>query len=325
MTDLDSTNPRDERWALIINPTAGTRRLHNEWTAIRSDLKRAELDYTQFRTEYPGHAISLARHLVEQGFRNIIVVGGDGTLNEVVNGIYSSSIDDKSSVTLALYPYGTGNDWGRYWGMRRGGRNIADILYRRHRVEIDLGTFSYEKAGRQMTHYFINSIGFGIDAEVVYFTNRLKQIFGGHSWLYTAALLAAVFVHRSHRMTVTADTGDSYTGPVFTANLGNGCYSGGGLKQTDGCPTDGLMFATIIKNVDIIKILRGLGLLFAGRLWEIEIARVFRERSLHLTTDRNLLFETDGVLIDLRTQGSAHPITEYDFSIIPGALQMIVP
>lgn len=321
---MSAPAPRSEHWALIINPVAGTRHIRRDWVRIFHSLSKAEIRFTRYRTEYPGHAVGLVKRLAEQGFRHFLIIGGDGTLNEVVNGIRQADIDNPADITVALYPYGTGNDWARYWGMNRK-TDMAPVLYNRRTVAVDLGLLSYSLGGRTRQHYFLNSIGFGLDAEVVAVTNRLKRHFGGHSWLYTAALIGAVFMHRSRRMEISDGT-EVYRGPVFTANLGNGCYSGGGLKQTDGCPTDGLMFATIIRNVNLIKIIRGLGMLFQGRLWDMPIARVFRTDRLSLKASESILFETDGVIIDLpRATGLAHQVTDYRIEMVPRAIKMLVP
>lgn len=318
-------SPRTERWAMIINPTAGKLRNHKKWNEIFRKLSRAEISYSKYYTDYEGHAVVLARHLVEtRGFRHIVVAGGDGTLHEVVNGIMSSDIPDKREITLALMPYGTGNDWGRYWGIYRGKTDIVKILYNRKTVRFDVGTLSYVKSdGEKVVEYFTNSIGMGVDAWVVYYTNILKKHFGGHSWLYSLSLLASVFFHKMQNVELIPDDASQYyKGPLFTANIGNSCYSGGGLKQTDGDPTDGLMFGTFITSVNVIKILKGLKALFAKRMWDIPIAHVVKDSHLHIHTERPQLFEANGVLIDLRKELDT---LDFDIDIHHHALNMLVP
>lgn len=105
-----------ENWGVIVNPVAGKRHLRKEWINIYRTLKRAAIHFSVQSTEYPGHAILLTRDLLKNGFRRILIIGGDGTVNEVVNGIFTSGITDTDQVTIALIPYGTGNDWARYWG-----------------------------------------------------------------------------------------------------------------------------------------------------------------------------------------------------------------
>lgn len=319
--------PRTERWAMIINPTAGKLRHHKKWNEIFRKLSIAEISYSKYYTDYEGHAIVLARHLVEnRGFRHILIAGGDGTLHEVVNGIMTSNIpdDERREIVIALMPYGTGNDWGRYWGIYRGKCDIVKTLFNRKTVRFDVGTLSYTKPdGERVVEYFTNSVGMGIDAWVVYYTNILKKRFGGHSWLYSLSLLASVFFHKTENVElIPDDESQYYKGPLFTANIGNSCYSGGGLKQTDGDPTDGIMFGTFITSVNVIKILKGLKALFAQRMWDIPIAHVVQGKHLHIRTEKPQLFEANGVLVDLRNEPG---VLDFDIDIQHHALNMLVP
>ena len=171
-------NLRDEKWAVILNPKAGKQRLRRDWAKMYRTLKRAEIEFQVWTTEYAGHAIEIARHLVERGFRNLLVVGGDGTLNEVVNGIYTSNIEDKNQVSIALIPYGTGNDWARYWGLHKSKRKLSDRFYERNRVKVDIGRLTYYEDGEERTRYFINGLGVGLDGQVCKTTDHMKHLYG---------------------------------------------------------------------------------------------------------------------------------------------------
>ncbi len=309
-------NMRDEKWGVIANPYSGTRQLRTDWAKIVRLLKRAEIEFDHRATEYAGHAVELARKFVEDGVKNILVVGGDGTLNEVVNGIFTADVDDRSDVSLALIPYGTGNDWARYWGLLKSRRKMSERLYDREKVKIDVGYLDYTKNGEPHRQYFINGVGFGFDAKVCELTNRLKQKIGGNSMVYTLCLILAVFNFKSEVMTLTSDN-ETIEEDIFTISVGNGCYSGGGLKQTpDSDPTDGVFNITSIKRPTVMKILFGLKELFAGRLDKHPLAIPFVTKKFEVKTSPNILIETDGVLIN----GDG----DYKISIIHNAISMIV-
>lgn len=268
-------------------------------------------------TEYAGHATVLARHLVEQGFRHILIIGGDGTVNETVNGIYSSSIEDKSSVTIALVPYGTGNDYARYWGLCRKSRvQMAEILKAQHIESVDIGCMTYTCNGVSHTQYFANGAGFGFDGLVVSITNRLKRIFGGHAWVYSLSVLLAVFRYRSSAMSIDAEC-YSLSQNIFSISVGNGCYSGGGLKQTDADPTDGLFFVTSIRQPSFRDIISGLGYLFRGEIYKHPLADTVSTSNFKITTFKPVHVETDGVEID----GDGNT---YSFSLIHKGLKIVV-
>ncbi|MCQ2331856.1 MAG: hypothetical protein MJZ95_01460 [Paludibacteraceae bacterium] len=314
------------KWAIIVNYTAGTRRLKSQWKSIAWSLKNAGIDFAHFSTEYAGHAIELARNLLEnKGFRKFLIMGGDGTLHEVVNGIFSSDVADKSDVSLALLPCGTGNDWARYWGLYRDKTDIVSILRNPHCQRVDIGCLSYMTGTEQRREFFLNGLGMGLDSEVVYYTNKLKKMFGGHSWLYLFSAITAAFTHRSSEMTISSDDGDSLSAKIYTVSVGNGCYSGGGMKMNDGDPTDGKMYATVVPNPSLPNLLSGLSKLNGGHIYEMDIAHSFSTPHLHLHTLRPQLFEVDGVIVDARADSKriSSAITEYDISIIPSAISMI--
>ncbi len=309
---------RDERWGVIVNPYSGKRQLQKDWQGIYYLLKRAEINFSEQLTAFPGHAIEIARNMVEAGFRHLLVVGGDGTLNEVVNGIYNSNITDKQAVTLALVPYGTGNDWARYWGITRNYRQLARQLFHRNCTPIDIGKITYTNArGHEATRYFINGAGWGFDGMVVRITNKIKKIFGGSGWVYSLAVFIALFKLKTRHMRLTSSEKE-VNAPILTIAVGNSCYSGGGLKQApDATPTDGLFHITAIGKLRLKQIPSALKMLFAGRLPEHEAAYPFVTKKITLDYDGHLDVETDGV--DL--VGKA-PFT---IEVVPNAVQMLVP
>lgn len=308
-------NLRNEKWAVILNPKAGKQRLRRDWVQMYRTLKRAEIEFQVWTTEYAGHATELARHLVERGFRYLILVGGDGTINEVVNGIYTSSIEDKNSVTLALIPYGTGNDWARYWGLHKSKRKISDRFYERHSVKVDLGCLTYTYAGKERKRYFLNGMGVGFDAQVCQVTDNMKRIYGGHSWVYTLSLLIAVLKWKPTKMQLIYDD-DAIEEDVFTIAVGNGCYSGGGLKQVPADPTDGIFHTNMIPRPTLKIIITALYYLFRGDLWNHPACYMRLTKRFKIKNRQSLLVETDGILVD--GEGP------YTVEIIPSALNMII-
>lgn len=304
-----------EKWGVIVNPVAGKRRLRKEWINIYRTLKRAAIQFSVQSTEYPGHATEIAQNLIKTGFRKILVIGGDGTLNETVNGIFNSTTGKTTEITLALIPYGTGNDWARYCGLNRLSRKqIVDVLYQRNTIKVDIGRMSYTQDQKPRTQYFINGAGFGFDGLVVDITNRLKRIFGGHAWVYSLSLLISIFQYKSAHFIIESKN-HRIDDKIFTMSIGNGCYSGGGLKQTDGIPTDGLFFVTSIHRPTFLKIIHGLNLLFKDQLYLHPLAEVIETDSFTVTT-QNQNIETDG--IEIQGDGTYH------FSIIPQAINMVI-
>ena len=213
-------------WGIIVNSRAGTRVLGKNYSKIDDFFIKMNINFTKVLTEYQGHAIEIAKNLVEKGIRHLFLVGGDGTLNEVVNGIYTSNISDKEQVTITVIPYGSGNDWARYWKMSKKISKLQPLFTNENVVKIDIGKLTYKNAeNRNCERFFLNGAGFGFDGQVVKTTNKLKKYFWGSSFAYTFAMLSAVFITPSQKMILRGDK--EVEDKIFSVAIGNGCFSGG--------------------------------------------------------------------------------------------------
>lgn len=306
---------QNEAWGVIVNPHSGNKRAPKHWKTIDRLLR--EFDAETYFTDAPGHAIELAKNLVENGCRKIMAVGGDGTINEVVNGIYRSNITDKNEVKIALIPCGTGNDWGRFWGINRDFKESIKHIKDGKTKQVDIGLCSGKTGGIATEQYFINAAGGGFDATVVYITSRLKTFLGGYKWVYSVSLLLSVFFYRAKQMTI-AFNGKEIRQNIFTFCIGNGCYSGGGIKQNpNATPCDGLFDAIIVPKLSFLEIIKGISLVFKGKITEHPRVTSFQSTEITITCGEKIRMELDG--IDIQCDG------EYNIKLIPNALQMIVP
>src|ERR1035437_5519359 len=188
-----------QHWAIIINPKSGKKKFRQQRKYLFLTLKHSGILFDYRETKFVGHATKIAKLFAEKKYLNFLVVGGDGTMSEVINGIFSADIEHTGSIKIALIPRGTGNDWGRFWGLTRDYNHSIDIFLKGNTQSIDIGKVEYKLEGESQTRFFINSVGLGLDAEVVNITYRLKKYLGSHSFLYTIALLGAVLTYQSGR------------------------------------------------------------------------------------------------------------------------------
>lgn len=305
--------------AIIINPKSGKRAYRQQRLFLFKLLKSRHKPFTYKVTKYAGHAIELAREVVEKGYREILVLGGDGTLSEVINGVMSSNIEDKSEVRFGIMPRGTGNDWGRYWGITHGYKDALDIFFNHgHAQPIDIGCLSYHRNGDEYKHYFVNSVGFGVDARTVARAHIMKYYVGSHRLLYFFALISAVFSHRSQQVELSTEKGFLLSAQMFTMNIGNGPFSGGGIRQNpDADPCDGIFHAMFVRRPTARMVWKALGHVFDGELKNLDFIDCFTAKEIVLDTSKYTMFEADGILVD-----ACGP---YKIELLPQALQMIVP
>lgn len=304
-------------WAIIINPKSGKKKFRQQRKYLFETLKNREIEFDYRVTHFAGHATKIAANFVEQGYKNIMILGGDGTTSEVINGIFGASIERTDDLKIALIPRGTGNDWGRFWGLTADYKKSISVFLQGKTQIIDIAKVEYEIEGKNEVHYFINSIGLGLDAAVVNITHKLKEIVGSHSFLYSVALLMAVFSYRSHKLKIHSKEKTLNHG-MFTMNIANGCYSGGGLKQNpNALPYDGLLDVMIARKPRFSDIVGALFYLFRGKLLQHPVIESFRTSEIQIECDKNALMEADGIIVN--------GFSPFKVKIIPNAIHMIVP
>ncbi|MBR2369580.1 MAG: diacylglycerol kinase family lipid kinase [Paludibacteraceae bacterium] len=304
------------KWALIANKHAGTRSSKKFWEKMDIIFSNEGLAVEYFFTEKVGHARELAMDIVKKGYKKIAVMGGDGTFSEVIDGLMKSNVDI-SEVSVGLIPFGTGNDWGRYWGLDRNIEKSVKILAEGTPTLVDVGLIKYNAGERNITRYFINAYGLGFDAKVLELTNRMQHIFKGASWTYTLALFMTIFVNRSQIMEY--DFGqEKFKGLSYTASIGNGCFTGGGIKQTpEARVDDGVFDVMIVENLNLVKILKAVKLLFTGRLLEHDSVHLYRTNKMTIKSEKPILSEVDGIF-----QEKTHYI---EVELIPQKIKFITP
>ena len=150
---------------IIINPKSGKKAFRAQRIYLWNLLRKRHQPFAYRVTKYAGHAIELARELVEKGYDELLVLGGDGTLSEAVNGIMRAEIsaEQRATIRLGLMPRGTGNDWARYWSLTKNHKESLRRFFEGEGHPIDIGCVTYWRNGIAHHRYFINSVGFGVD------------------------------------------------------------------------------------------------------------------------------------------------------------------
>ena len=307
----------DNHWLVITNPKAGKRKLPKQREFIIHTLHTAGIPFIYKETEYSGHAIEIAKLYTRRGCVNFLVLGGDGSISEVINGIFAANTTNTFNIKIALIPRGTGNDWGRFWKLKKNDKKSMSVFLQNNAQLIDVGKIDYVVDGVPDTHFFINSVGFGLDGEVCNLTHSLKKYTGSFSFLYTIALLAAVFRYKSTDANITVNE-QKHNMKLFTMNIANGCYSGGGIKQNPSAiPYDGVFDMMVVEKPTFRDIITALPLIFNGKLTKHPAIKSLRSETIDIQCSDNILVEADGIIVP-----DAHSCT---VSILTDAIRMIVP
>ena len=302
-------------WALILNPHAGGGKGRRDKKMIENLLKSNGLEYDLLVSEYPRHAILLAKSAVQNGYLHFIVAGGDGTLNEVANGILEANNSYQNKVTIGVIPIGTGNDWIRTFGIPNGYQGAIDKITECKTFLQDIGKIVFSENGNEATRYFSNMAGFGFDALAAQKANNLKE--KGHSGIrvYLLSILKAYKEYKTQRVQIILD-GEKVDDLIFSASVGIGKFNGGGMMQAPGAiPNNGIFEVTIIKKIGIFGILRNLVGLYNGNFVKDPHVVCYRAKNISINSPDLIAGEVDG-----ESLGNS----QFHIEILHQKLQMIV-
>ncbi len=145
---------QNSNWFVIVNPHAGSKKTQDDWPIIRSLLIEAGFLFDTVFTEYQYHATELAKNAIAiSGFKKIIVIGGDGTLNEIINGVFAQDEVKPTDVSIGIISVGTGNDWGRMYNMPSDYKKQIDVIKQNKTYIQDVGCVSYQHHDKEKVHY----------------------------------------------------------------------------------------------------------------------------------------------------------------------------
>ena len=307
-------NPAFKEWLVVVNPNAGNRKGKKDWEKISYFLNQQDLSYTERFTSRKGHAIHLTLEGIEAGFRKIIAVGGDGTLNEVVNGILTNSFCSSRDITIGLIPVGTGNDWGRMFGIYPDYEKAIKVITEGKVMLHDAGIVYFNEGGEKKHRYFINIAGLGFESLVVRRSNFQKDKGYNSKAIYLLNLLISLLSYKNCKTEIVID-GKKITKDVFSINVGNGRYCGGGMRQTpEALPDDGLLDVTVIREIGKIEIIRNLKMLYDGSILSHPKVDGYRCKNITVNSESIMFAEADGELLGQ---------TPVEFSIIPLCINII--
>jgi YegS/Rv2252/BmrU family lipid kinase len=303
-----------ENWIVIVNPNAGSRKGKKDWDVISALLKNYSIKYEAYFTGGKRHAIEITCRVITEGYRKIIVVGGDGTMNEVINGIFTQNVCHSREITVAMITVGTGNDWGRMFGIPQDYEGAIKLIINSRICLQDAGVVTYFHGTEKGKRYFLNIAGLGFDALVVRRTNRAKDRGRSNKTIYYWTLLRSLFSY-SHTSTDVVIDGRRIENDTFSISLGIGRYSGGGMMQTPNAITDdGLFDITIIKKMRKGEMIRSLKMLYDGS--------ILTHRKTEGYTGKNIKIDSDP-LIHVEADGESLGHSPIEFDIIPDSINVI--
>ncbi len=297
---------------LIINPAAGGGRTAKKWPRVVELLKAGGLSFDYEVTTAPDQARELARSAARAGYQLVVSVGGDGTINEVVNGLHDSG--DLSRVTLGIVDTGSGSDIIRTLGIPRDYRQSCLRVLNPDKITLDLGIAECTSGGARVKRLFVNLAALGLGAEVIK-ARSMKFKSWGRTASYLLAYLATFLSYRNGKVALTVD-GHATEASVCVIVVSNGKYAGGGmLLAPDADPGDGLLNVMTVGDLNKLELLRWLPKVYRGGHVAHPLVSTATAREVVVSPVGPMSVQVDGEFL-----GQAPA----DFHVLPAALTVIV-
>jgi YegS/Rv2252/BmrU family lipid kinase len=323
---------------LIVNPVSANGKTAGRWPPIQKLLQTQGLEFDHVFTERPGHATALARQAVADGCQLIVAVGGEGTLNEVVNGLVSPEGTVPPGVVLGIIPSGTGTDFVRTLGIPRDCLQACQCLLRAETIAVDLGEVEYAPlgpsagSGQRLTsshppdqtgllhRYFINVAGLGFDGEVIERVNRNSKALGGTIPYLTSLFITLVSYQNKHiELTMDGQTlrlaqGDTALRRLNSVIVSNGRYFGGGMFIAPHADLqDGLFDVIILGDLNKLEFAQNVPKVYNGTHLTHPKVSEYRAREVRVVSQERMLIQADGELVGMA------PAT---FRLLPQAIRV---
>jgi diacylglycerol kinase (ATP) len=300
------------RTKVIVNPVAGARSTRRKWPVISRLLERIGLSFDFNYTEGVGHAMELARVAASDGYRCLVAVGGDGTVNEVANGILHSQ--NALATALGVVSTGTGSDFARSAGLARDYTVACAKLTSTKRLTIDVGLVAYKRDGQRQERFFVNSAGVGFDAAVTKETERLPKFFGG-TIPYVAAMLRTLVGYKNKPITLKiGDEEERYR--VLAVSVANGNYMGGGMRiAPEAALDDRLLDVVVLGDFGKLEILKEFPKVYKGTHVNLPKVSVKKASKVIIESAEPMLLYADGEVL------GECPV---EFGVLPKALSIVV-
>lgn len=301
----------------IINPVAGGHSIYREWPRISRRLADKGLLFDYVYTEGTGHAVELTREAANTGYHYIIAVGGDGTVNEIVNGILTSTAS--RNTILGIVSAGTTCSFARSIGIPVDPVKSCDLLTSQNRLSIDIGIVEYESEGQHLRRFFINEAVVGFGATLVEASKIMPDYFSrkNHYLPHVLGGIASLFSYKNKRIALRVEDEAEESSVCAMVVIANGTYFGGGMCiAPDARLNDGLLDMIIIGDMGKSELMKIWSMTYNGRHVSHPKVRVQKIRNVAIQCAEKVLVEADGELL------GESPVA---FSVLPSALSVVVP
>ena len=280
---------------MLYCPKTGISNKQKRWEKIETALKSKGVEYDMVQSETSDSVERLMTMLINNGYKTIVIVGGDSALNDAVNCLMKEEKVVREEINLGVIPNGLMNDFAHFWGFEEDNIDQTIDWLTKHRVrKVDLGCIRYtNKEGEKCHRYFLNCLNIGLTADIMNLRRQTRRLFGSRTLSFVSSLFVMLFHRMEYKMKLRINT-DVVDRKVMTVCVG----SGPGYGQTpNAVPYNGMLDVSVVYHPEVVQLIEGLWLLISGRFLNHRNVHPFRTTEVTVEEAKKALIGIDGRLM----------------------------
>lgn len=305
------------RWGILYCPKGGLMsNPKKRWLKIEKSLRRNHVTFDKIVSESTGSVDRLVKMMINNGYKTIVIVGGDSALNDAVNCLMQTDKKVRDEIAIGLIPNGVMNDFAHFWeidenDIEKTVRGLKDRRIRR----VDLGSIRYKnKKGQHCHRYFINCINVGFVAAMMNLRRQTHHIFGSRAMSYIMSFILLIFQRLDYKMDIKINN-EEIKRRVMTICVGNAL----GYGQTpNAVPYNGFFDVSVVYHPGFTQLFEGIYLFVKGEFLNHNAVHPYRTKEVVMSAE-SALVGIDGRLM------SSSPVGEFRIAIEPEAINFIMP
>ena len=305
----------ENKCGLLYCPRGGWRSA-KRWEKIEKVLKQQGVDYDFVQSENQKSVERLVKMFVNNGYKTIVIVGGDSALNDAVNCLMQMDASERNEVALGVIPNGLMNDFARFWGFDDSNveQTVAWLKKRRVR-KIDLGCIRYtNKKGEKCMRYFLNCVNIGLIAAIMNLRRQTRHVFGSRTLSFIFSFILMIFQRLDYKMHIKINS-DVIKRRVMTMCVGNAS----GYGQTpNAVPYNGLLDVSVVYHPQMTQLFEGIYLFVKGKFLNHKSVHPYRTREVEVEEASHALIGIDGRLMNT-------PVGPYKITVIQEVINFLIP
>lgn len=306
----------DTKWGILYCPKADFFHRNKRWEKIEKCLQAHHIDFDYVQSESTGSVERLVKMLINNGYRTIIIAGGDSALNDAVNCLMQVDRATRDRIQLGVIPNGVMNDFAHFWGFKESEIEQNVLWLKKHRVrKIDLGRICYHnKHGESCHRYFLNCVNIGLIAAIMNLRRKTRHLLGSRTLSFIFSFLLMTFQRLDYKMKLRINS-DVIKRKVMTVCIGN-CQ---GYGQTpNAVPYNGLLDVSVVYHPEMTQLFEGFYLFIKGKFLNHRSVHPYRTREIDIEEAQHALVGIDGRLMNT-------PVGSYKVTVEQEVINFLIP